>query len=119
MRFIDTHMHLSDEAYRGEEEAVLERALSSNVYKMMMADIDSSERGPMLALCDAHPGVLYPMLGFYPGYVRENWQEEVDEVIRECHSGRKFVAIGSKTGQAGEHSPQGRHGRFLRRHGCL
>ena len=41
MRFIDTHMHLSDEAYRGEEEAVLERALNSNVYKMMMADIDS------------------------------------------------------------------------------
>ena len=37
MRFIDTHMHLSDEAYRGEEEAVLERALNSNVYKMMMA----------------------------------------------------------------------------------
>ena len=93
MQFIDTHCHPSDEAFSGEEEQVIQRALDSGVCKMLHADVDSSERGAMLELCDRHPGVLYPMLGLYPGSVSDNWQEELDEVERLSQDPR-FVAIG-------------------------
>lgn len=93
MKFIDTHTHISDEAFKGEEEAVIERALQAGVYKMLMADVDSGERDEMRALCNRHKGVLYPMLGLYPGSVKEDWQEELDKVFSLSSEGG-VVAIG-------------------------
>ena len=93
MQFIDTHCHPSDEAFSGEEEQVIQRALDSGVCKMLHADVDRSERAAMLDLCDRHPGVLYPMLGLYPGSVGPDWQDELDEVERLA-SDPRFVAIG-------------------------
>ncbi len=93
MLFIDTHTHISDEAFHKEEDAVINRALEKGIYKMMLADIDSSERDEMYSLCDKHPGVLYPMLGLYPGSVKEDWREELDKVYQESTK-KQFVAIG-------------------------
>ena len=92
MEYIDTHTHITDEAFAGEEEAVIQRAQLAGVTKMLLADIDSSERNAMYALTDRHPGVLYPMLGLYPGSVREDWEREIEELDR--WTGRKIVAIG-------------------------
>ena len=93
MNFIDTHCHPSDEAFRGEEEQVIDRALKAGVSKMLHADVDRSDRARMLALTDRHPGVLYPMLGLYPGSVGADWQDELDEV-RRLAADPRFVAIG-------------------------
>ena len=78
--FIDTHTHVTDEAFRGEEEAVVERAVAAGVGKMLLADVGSEERGPMFAACRRYPGVLYPMLGLHPENVKENWQDELSEL---------------------------------------
>ena len=78
--FIDTHTHITDEAFRGEEEAVVERAVAAGVGKMLLADVGSEERAPMFAACERHPGVLYPMLGLHPENVKENWQDELSEL---------------------------------------
>ena len=78
--FIDTHTHVTDEAFRGEEEAVVERAVAAGVGKMLLADTGSEERGPMFTACWRHPGVLYPMLGLHPENVKENWQDELAEL---------------------------------------
>ena len=93
MNFIDTHTHISDEAFHSEEEEVIERALKAGVFKMLMADVDSGERDAMRTLCAKHEGVLYPMLGLYPGSVKENWQEELDKVFSLSEEGG-VVAIG-------------------------
>ncbi|MGM9788349.1 MAG: TatD family hydrolase [Candidatus Cryptobacteroides sp.] len=93
MNFIDTHTHISDEAFHSEEEAVIERALQAGVFKMLMADVDSGERDAMRELCAKHEGVLYPMLGLYPGSVKENWHEELDKVFALSEKGG-VVAIG-------------------------
>lgn len=92
MEYIDTHTHITDEAFAGEEEAFIQRAQLAGVTKMLLADIDSGERDAMYALTDRHPGVLYPMLGLYPGSVREDWEREIEELDRWI--GRKIVAIG-------------------------
>ena len=93
MEFIDTHTHLSDPAFKGEEDAAVLRALEAGVRKMLLADIDSSERQAMHELAARHPGVLYRMAGLYPGSVKENWQEEVDSVYGTACA-PDIVAIG-------------------------
>ena len=93
MEFIDTHTHLSDPAFRGEEDAAVQRALEAGVRKMLLADVDSRERQSMHELAARHPGVLYPMAGLYPGSVDERWQEEL-EMVFEAASDPGVVAIG-------------------------
>lgn len=93
MQFIDTHCHLSDPAFGEDTDAVIAAAINAGVYKMLQADTCSAEREAMLSLCKAHPGVLYPMVGLYPGYVDKDWQTEVDEVCRLAGE-PNFIAIG-------------------------
>lgn len=92
MEFIDTHTHISDKAFEGEEEQVIERALQSGVTHLIQADIDSSERDGMFKLCMKHPGILHPMLGLYPGSVGKDWRDEI--ALIERHSRDGVVAIG-------------------------
>ena len=92
MEYIDTHSHITDEAFVGEEEAYIARALEAGVSRMLQADIDSRERERMFALTDRHPGVLYPMLGLYPGSVDGQWEQEIEELGR--WTDRNIVAIG-------------------------
>lgn len=92
MEFIDTHTHLSDEAFAGEEDAAVERAVAAGVVQMIQADTCRADREASYALCERHPGVVFPMLGLYPGHVDEHWRDEIDAMLPY----RKFgpVAIG-------------------------
>ena len=92
MEFVDTHTHISDEAFAGCEEQIISRAVGAGVTKMLQADVDSSERGPMFELCGRHPGVLFPMLGLYPGSVGPDWKEEIDAMLPYRSKG--IVAVG-------------------------
>lgn len=78
MEFIDSHTHNSDTAYEGVEDRIIRNALEAGVIKLVQPDIDSSERGRMLELASRYPGVLYTMLGLYPGSVTKGWKEEID-----------------------------------------
>lgn len=92
MEFIDTHTHNYDEAYAGCEDEVIRRAIDAGVTKLIQPDVDSGERDSMFALCSRHPGVLYPMLGLYPGSVGEDWRDEVDKL--ESYRDKGIVAVG-------------------------
>lgn len=93
MVFIDTHTHCTDEAFSdAEQDLFVERAVAAGVTRMLLADIDSRERSAMYAACDRHPGVLFPMLGLYPGSVGKNWRDEIDAL--EAWKGKGAVAIG-------------------------
>lgn len=92
MEFIDTHTHTFDAAFDGCEDEVIGRALDAGVSVMLQADIDSHERGRMLALTARHPGTLRHMLGLYPGSVREDWRDEIDAL--EAAYTPEAVAVG-------------------------
>lgn len=92
MEFVDTHTHIYDEAFRDCAEESLGRALSAGVTRMIQADVDSSERDAMFNVVEAHPGVLFPMLGLYPGSVGEDWRDEIDRMLP--YRSRGIVAIG-------------------------
>lgn len=78
MFFVDTHTHLADEAFAGEEDAAVQRAVAAGVTKMLQADTGTADRQASYDLCARHPGVLFPMLGLYPGNVDEHWRDEID-----------------------------------------
>lgn len=92
MEFIDTHSHLYDEAFAGEEDAAVERAKEAGVNQLIFPDIDSSSREAMFAFADRHPGVIFPCVGLHPTSVGANWQEELSSV--ESNLNRKIWAIG-------------------------
>ena len=92
-KYIDTHAHINDVAFGGDEEAVIERALAAGVGLILQADIDSSERVRMIDLAAKYPSVLRNMAGLYPGSVNENWEQEVAAVEKYAVEGN-VVAIG-------------------------
>lgn len=92
LEFIDTHTHNSDEAFAGCEDEIIAKAQAAGVSRMLQADVDSSERDRMFALVERHPGVLYPMLGLYPGSVTADWRSEIDALLP--YRNRGIVAMG-------------------------
>ena len=92
MEFIDTHSHLYDEAFAGEEDEAITRAQEAGVNQIIFPDIDSQSRENMFAFADRHPGVIFPCLGLHPTSVDAGWQEELSKM--EAYLGREIWAIG-------------------------
>lgn len=92
MVFTDTHTHLYDEAFAGEEDLAVERAVAAGVTRMILPDIDSQTRKEMFSLADRHEGVLFPCLGLHPTSVDARWQEEM--TLMEQHLDKRIWAIG-------------------------
>lgn len=90
--FIDTHTHYYDEVYRQDADLAIDRAVQAGVGKMLEADVDSTERPGMFEVCDRHPGVLFPMLGIFPGSIKDDWKDELEKMLQ--YSNRKVYAIG-------------------------
>ena len=78
--FVDTHTHFYDEWLLPDAEEAVRRAIEAGVGKMIQADVDSRERPAMWEIGKRHPGVLFQMLGLYPGSVGKDWKEELDQV---------------------------------------
>ena len=92
MQLIDTHSHLYDEAYAGEEDLAVTRSAEAGVDRIIIPDIDSQTREAMFALTDRHQGTLFPCLGVHPTSVNADWKKEIE--LLEDYSDRKIYAIG-------------------------
>lgn len=77
LEFIDTHSHNADKAFEGCEDTIINNSIEAGVSTILQADIEKSEREAMYAICERWPKVLRPMLGLYPGSVKDNWTEEI------------------------------------------
>ena len=91
---IDTHTHLYTEEFETDRELAVIRAIEAGVSRLFMPNIDDTTVEAMLALCDAHD-CCYPMIGFHPTSVDENWKERLQTVkqwlISDPH---RFYGIG-------------------------
>ena len=86
--YVDTHTHFYDEWLLPDAEEAIQRALEAGVGKMIQADVDSRERPVMWEIGNRHPGVIFQMLGLYPGSVDESWHEELDKVYNMASCSR-------------------------------
>ena len=101
LMFTDTHTHFYDEWLLPEADQAVQRALDAGVGKMIQADVDSRERPAMWEVAGRYPGIIFNMLGLYPGSVTsDNWKDEMDLVYRDARSEpgmtdkTRIVAIG-------------------------
>ncbi len=92
MRYIDTHSHFYDKAFREDIDAAIERAINQGVTKIILPDIDSKSRGSMFDLASRYPENLFPCLGLHPTSIAKNWQEEFRELSK--YDEHKIWAVG-------------------------
>ena len=92
LEYIDTHAHLYDEAFNGEEDLAVARSIEAGVSKIIFPDIDSATRDGMFSFADRHPGVIFPCLGLHPTSVGPGWEEELEKL--HSYSESKIWAIG-------------------------
>ena len=109
--FVDTHTHFYDEWLLPDAEAAVQRALEAGVGKMIQADIDSHERTAMWEIGNRHPGVIFEMLGLYPGSVAENWRDELDDVYSIASGGDTSSVAKKRDDAPSEVSPSGGYDR--------
>ena len=91
LQFIDTHTHLYDEAFLGEEDDAVRRATDAGVGRMIVPDIDYSTRESMFSFTRRHPSVTFPCLGLHPTSVKADYQEELDKVFQCEETGIKAI----------------------------
>lgn len=91
--YIDTHAHIYDTAFDGDEGPVIERARQAGIRLILQPDVDSRERDRMLALGRRYPDIFRNMAGLYPGSIDENWEEEL-ELAEKAADRPGIVAIG-------------------------
>lgn len=93
MIITDTHTHLYSEAFEGDRDEMMRRALDAGVERFFIPAIDSTYTQSMLDLESDYPKNVFLMMGLHPTHVKENYKEELAHV-EEWISKRKFYAVG-------------------------
>ena len=92
---IDTHIHIDEEAYAPDREAVITLQRESGVEAMIVPGINAASVASVLEVCHAHPHYCYPALGLHPEDVKDDWEEQlalIEEAVRAHRN--ELVAIG-------------------------
>lgn len=80
---VDTHCHLTDEAFSTDVEEVILRAVEAGVGKMVLACCDETEMQPIFELARKHEGVLYATVGLHPENIKDEGLHEQLRSLRE------------------------------------
>lgn len=91
--FIDTHTHLYHKQFDHDREEMLRRATDQGLTRLYLPNIDHESVEGMLALCDAHPDLCFPMMGLHPSHVTADPAKDLAEVERLLADGR-YYAVG-------------------------
>jgi len=67
MKFVDAHIHLSDEEYGENINEIVFEAKSSNVVALVSNSMNLETSIGSLKLAEQHPGTIYAALGFTRG----------------------------------------------------
>ena len=93
MKLIDTHCHIYSDEFDSDRPAMISRAESEGIAKMLMPAIDLSTHDQMLELENAFTGKCKSMMGLHPCSVKENYQEEL-HAVELLFQKRPFVGVG-------------------------
>jgi TatD DNase family protein len=93
MYLIDTHTHIYTEEFDSDIQEVMKRAAGGGINKLCLPNIDLESISRLHAVCDAYPGVCFPMMGLHPTSVGANYKKDLEK-IRDKLPGRKYIAVG-------------------------
>ena len=93
MYFIDKHTHLYSTEFDTDRTEVVENAIKAGVKTLLLPNIDVASIEPMYSLCAEFPQNCFPMMGLHPGYVNENWENDLAQ-IKQALFEKKNYAVG-------------------------
>jgi len=97
MRFVDTHIHLSDPEYADSVDEVIAEAERSDVAAMVSNSVNFQTCSDNLMLAKKYPEIVYVALGVHPWNVQTTTEDEIQKtlnLIEEQKQNRTMVAIG-------------------------
>jgi TatD DNase family protein len=97
MKFVDAHIHLSDEEYTTCIEEVIAEAESSNVVALVSNSVDLKTSLGSLKLAERYPHLVYAALGVHPWSVQALTEQELEktlELIKKQKRNKTMVAVG-------------------------
>lgn len=71
----------------------MERCISNNISRLFLPNVDLASVPLVFDLVRAYPDQCFPMLGLHPCSVKENWEQELND-IKAAHQQNKIFAIG-------------------------
>lgn len=99
--YIDTHVHLYDEAYDADFWEVTERMKQAGVTGCVLPAIDSAYFERQEQCAEKCGGYAVQAMGLHPTSVGKNWREELDFALGKLYEGnrspdgkRRYVAVG-------------------------
>jgi TatD DNase family protein len=93
MKLIDTHAHYYSPEFKEDSIEGIHRFKENNITKVLLPNIDLESIDPMFALCRDFPDTFYPMLGLHPGYIKEDWEQQLDQIYPKLKN-NDVIAIG-------------------------
>jgi TatD DNase family protein len=97
MKFVDVHIHLSDEEYADKIDDLIADAKNSNVVALVSNSMDLKTCVDSLKLAERFPGTVYAALGIHPWNVsalRESELQKILKLISEQKQNKAVLAIG-------------------------
>ena len=97
MKFVDAHIHLSDDEYSGVVDEVMTEAKNSGVVALVSNSMNLKTCQGTLELTKRYPGMVYAALGIHPWTVKGLKEDELGQVlelISAQRGNRTFVALG-------------------------
>ena len=96
-RFVDAHLHLSDEEYAGSIDEIIKEARMANVVALVSNSVDLETSIKSLELAGKYASLVYAALGIQPSsieHLAEGKLEETLNLISKQKMNRAMVAIG-------------------------
>jgi TatD DNase family protein len=97
MKFVDAHMHLSDEEYSNCVDEIVADAKESLVVAVVSNSMDLKTCIDNLKLAEKYPGMVYVALGVHPWNVQTITDDELQRIfnlIEEQKQNKALIAIG-------------------------
>jgi TatD DNase family protein len=91
--YTDSHTHLYLDAFSGDREEMVRRAIRAGVTRMLLPNINSTTLRAVLSMAENYPGHCYPMTGLHPTSVKDDYLEELGKLEKELDNPR-IVGIG-------------------------
>ncbi len=98
MRFVDSHIHLSDKEYNGKVETILEDARKSSVIALVSNSMNYESSMLSLQLAEQNSGLIYAALGIHPWNIQhlssKELEQTLDLIFKQGRNKKRVVAIG-------------------------
>lgn len=97
VKFVDSHIHLSDVEYSGCLNEIIAEAKWASVVALVSNSMDLATSIGSLKLAEQYPNMVYASLGIHPWNVNSLTEEELQQVVKlisEQSKNRALVAIG-------------------------